>query len=307
MRFRNALLFVSLAAVWGSAFTAIKAGLAFFPPVLFAAFRYDLAAVVMLAYAAHATDRWRPRSRAEWTLVGIGGSLLIAAYHIFLFVGEQGTTSAAAAIVVSLSPILTTGFARAFLPDERLTRLGMLGLGVGFVGVVVLSKPDPNNLLDTRTVSLFLIFLAALSFGLGSVLTRRVEGELPIETMEAWSMALGAVIMHVVSVGLGESAGDVGWTGEAVLALLYLSVISSALGFLIYFDLLERLGPIEINLVSYAAPVAAAVTGLALLGETPTVSTAAGFGFILLGFLLLKRDAIRAEVSRFRVYTGSGE
>jgi len=307
MRFRNALLFVSLAVVWGSAFTAIKAGLAFFPPVLFAAFRYDLAAVLMLGYAAHATDRWRPRSRAEWTLVAIGGSLMIAAYHVFLFVGEQGTTSAAAAIVVSLSPILTTGFARAFLPDERLTRLGTLGLGVGFVGVVVLSEPDPNNLLDTRTISLFLIFLAALSFGLGSVLTRRVEGELPIETMEAWSMALGAVIMHVVSVGLGESARAVGWTGEAILALLYLSVVSSALGFLIYFDLLERLGPIEINLVSYAAPVAAAATGLALLGETPTVYTAAGFAFILLGFLLLKRDAIRAEVSGLRMYSESGD
>jgi drug/metabolite transporter (DMT)-like permease len=132
MRFRNTLLFVVLAGAWGSAFTAIKAGLAFFPPVLFAAFRYDLAGLVILSYAVYATDRWRPRSREEWVLVGIGGSLMIAAYHTFLFVGEQGTTSAAAAIIVSLSPVLTTGFARAFLPEERLTALGTVGLLVGF-------------------------------------------------------------------------------------------------------------------------------------------------------------------------------
>ncbi|MEF8974206.1 MAG: DMT family transporter [Haloarcula sp.] len=299
MRFRNAILFVALAIAWGSAFTAIKAGLEYFPPVLFAAFRYDLAGLLMLGYAVYTTDQWVPKGRTDWVVVGIGGSLMIAAYHIFLFVGEQGTTSAAAAIVVSLSPILTTGFARAFLPDERLTALGIVGLLVGFVGVGVLSNPDPSNLLDPRTVSLFLVFLAAASFALGSVLTRRFDDDLQIETMEAWSMLLGAVIMHGVSLGASESIADVQWTGEAVLALLYLVVVASALGFLIYFDLLEQLGPIEINLVSYAAPVVAAATGLLFLGETPTVYTGVGFACILFGFALLKRDALRNEVARF--------
>jgi len=298
MRFRNAILFGVLALAWGSAFTAIKAGLEFFPPVLFAAFRYDIAGVLMLGYAVYVTDRWRPQDRDEWVLVGIGGVFMIAAYHTFLFIGEQGTTSAAAAIIVSLSPILTTGFARPFLPDERLTVVGIAGLFVGFLGVVVLSNPDPNNLLDTRTVSLFLVFLAAAAFALGSVLTRRVDGELPIETMESWSMVLGAVIMHGVSLGLGESVSDVRWTGEAILALAYLVVVASALGFLIYFDLLDRLGPIEINLVSYAAPIVAALTGLLFLGETPTVFTVAGFVLVLVGFVLLKRHALRAEFGR---------
>lgn len=307
MRFRNAVLFVALAVAWGSAFTAIKAGLEFFPPVLFAAFRYDLAGVLMLGYAVYATDRWLPRGRDEWMLVGIGGALLIAAYHAFLFVGEQGTTSTAAAIIVSLSPILTTGFARAFLPNERLTAVGIVGLLVGFVGVGILSNPDPNNLLDTRTVSMSLVFLATASFALGSVLTRRIDAELPIETMEAWSMLIGAVLMHGVSVTLAESVSDVQWTGDAVFALLYLVVVSSAVGFLIYFDLLNRLGPIEINLVSYATPVVAAVTGLLFLGETPTVHTVIGFLFILMGFVLLKRNALRHEFTRFRFRRESNE
>jgi drug/metabolite transporter (DMT)-like permease len=300
MRFRNAILFVVLAVAWGSAFTAIKAGLEFFPPVLFAAFRYDLAGVLMLGYAVYVTDRRVPRSRNEWLLVGTGGSLMIAAYHAFLFVGEQGTTSAAAAILVSLSPILTTGFARAFLPDERLTAVGITGLLLGFVGVGVLSNPDPHNLVDARTISLSLILLAAASFALGSVLTRRIDAELPIETMEAWSMLIGALLMHGVSAALAESVTDVRWTDDAILALLYLVVVASALGFLIYFDLLDRLGPIEINLVSYAAPMAAAVTGLLFLNETPTSHTVLGFLFILLGFVLLKREALRDEFVRLR-------
>jgi drug/metabolite transporter (DMT)-like permease len=300
MRGRNGLLFGALALAWGSSFTAIKAGLAFFPPVLFAALRYDLAGLLMLGYAVYATDRWRPRGRGEWALVGIGGSLMIAAYHAFLFVGEQGTTSAAAAVVVSLSPVLTTGFARVLLPDERLAPLGLVGLLVGFVGVGVLSEPSPGNLLDPRTVSLGLVFLAAASFALGSVLTRRVDAQLPIETMEAWSMLAGAALMHAVSAGLGETVAEVRWTGEALLALGYLVVVASALGFLIYFDLLERLGPIEINLVSYAAPLVAAVTGLVVLDETPTAATAVGFLLVLVGFALVKREALRKEMNRLR-------
>jgi drug/metabolite transporter (DMT)-like permease len=153
-------------------------------------------------------------------------------------------------------------------------------------------------------VSLSLVFLAAASFALGSVLTRRIDTDLPIETMEAWSMVAGAVLMHGVSLGVGESAAAVRWTGEAVLALGYLVVVASALGFLVYFDLLERLGPIEINLVSYAAPVVAAATSLVFLDETPTVETAVGFGLILTGFVLLKREALREELLALRRRTG---
>lgn len=299
-RYRNLILFVLLAVLWGSAFTAIKAGLEFFPPVLFAAIRYDLAGVLMLAYAWVVTDNPTPSGRDEWALVGIGAVFMIAAYHAFLFVGEQHTTSAAAAVIVSLSPVLTTGFARVFLPRERLTALGVIGLLLGLLGVVVLAEPDPANLLDENTVGELLIFGAAASFALGSVLARRSEADLPIETLEAWAMLGGALVMHAVSAGLGESPGAIQWTTEGLLALAYLVVAASALGYLLYFDLLGRLGPIEINLVSYAVPVVAAVTGLALLGERPSFLTGAGFVLILAGFALLKRDVIRHELVRLR-------
>ena len=299
-RYRNLALFVLLAVLWGSAFTAIKAGLAFFPPVLYAALRYDLAGALMLGYAWVVTDHPVPRGRDEWALVGVGAVFMIAGYHALLFVGEQHTTSAAAAVIVSLSPVLTTGFARLFLPAERLTALGLLGLVLGLVGVVVLTAPDPANLLDADTVGELLIFGAAAAFALGSVLARRSEAELPIETLEAWAMLGGALVMHGVSVGLGESPASIVWTLEGVLSLGYLVVGASALGFLLYFDLLDRLGPIEINLVSYAVPVVAALTGLALLGERPSLLTGVGFLLILGGFALLKREAIGVELLRLR-------
>ncbi|WP_132059404.1 DMT family transporter [Halorussus amylolyticus] len=300
-RYRNFGLFVVLAAVWGSAFMAIKAGLDYFPPVLFAAIRYDVAGVLMLGYTVYATERWRPRTRGEWHLVAVGGTLMIAAYHAFLFVGEQHTTSAVAAVIVSLSPVLTTGFARAFLPSERLTTLGIAGLALGLVGVVVLSDPDPDNLLAAGMVGKAFVFVAAAAFALGGVLTSRIEAQLPIETMEAWSMLLGAALMHVASAALpNESVAAVEWTPEAIAALAYLAIPAGALGFLIYFDLLERLGPIEINLISYVSPIFAAISGWWFLDEQVTPTTMVGFLIIFAGFCLLKRRALARELPRIR-------
>ncbi len=299
-RYRTVGAFLALAAIWGSAFMAINAGLAYFPPVLFAALRFDVAGVVMLAYAVYVADDPIPRGQEEWSVVVVGAVLIIAAYHAFLFLGESdpAVTSAVAAVIVSLSPVLTTVFARAFLPSERLTLVGVIGLLIGLLGAVVLAAPDPSNLTGGGTGAKFLVFLAAAAFALGSVLTRALDSGMEIETMEAWSMLLGAGLTHLAAAALGESAADIVWTTEAVLALGYLAVVASGIGFLIYFELLDRLGPIEINLVSYVAPVFAAVSGWLVLNEGITATTVVGFLLICAGFAVVKRSAIREELRR---------
>ncbi|QLH77728.1 hypothetical protein HZS55_10635 [Halosimplex rubrum] len=94
--YRNLGLFLALSALWGSAFVAIKPGLSAFPPVLFAALRYDVAGVVTLGYAALRADRWCPRGRDEWATVAVGAVPLIAAVTGFQFLEEvvDGWTAA---------------------------------------------------------------------------------------------------------------------------------------------------------------------------------------------------------------------
>ncbi|MFB6117286.1 DMT family transporter [Halosegnis sp.] len=305
MRHRNLLLFLALSLAWGSAFVAIKAGLGtpaapagfFETPILFAALRYDIAGVLMLAYAAYATNHPVPSGRTEWASTLVAAVFMIAAYHAFLFVGETdpAVSSAAAAVVVSLSPVLTAGFSRLWLPSERLAPLGVFGLLLGFAGVVLLAEPSPSGI--SVAPGIVLVFLATLSFAGGSVLNRRIDADMPIETLEAWAMLVGALVMHAASIAVGEPVSAVELTPRSLAALAYLAVVASALGFLVYFDLLARLGPVEINLVSYAAPPVAAVVGFLLLGEVVDLAAVAGFLVILVGFLLVKRDAIRAELT----------
>jgi probable blue pigment (indigoidine) exporter len=196
--------------------------------------------------------------------------------------------------------VLTPAFARAFLPNERLSAVGVVGILLGLVGVAVLTRPTPESLLGGDLVPKLFVFAAAISFALGSVLTNRISTPLPAPTMEAWSMVIGAVVLHAASAFSTESLAGVEIAVPGVVALVYLSVGASAVGFLIYFDLLSRLGPVEINLVSYVAPVFAAISGALFLGEVIDAITVVGFVIIFAGFMLLKRRAIANELPRLR-------
>lgn len=286
--------------MWGSSFAGIKVGLAYFPPVLFAAFRYDIAAVLLFVYAITTKDRIRPRNVAEWIDIAVSGALIIGAFQALLFLGEQFTTSAVAAILVSTSPILVTGFSRLLLSDERLSLFGLFGLAVGFIGVGIVTRPDPSTLLAGDFLGELLIIASAACFAFGSVLTQVIETNvsLGIESREAWAMGIGAVLMHVASAGLGESVAAIQWTTTGLTALVYLAVIPSAVGYLVYFDLLDRLGPIEVNLVSYVNPVFTALIGWILLGERLSLVTIAGFIVVFAGFAVMKHEELTTRIQQ---------
>lgn len=296
-KFRNVWAFIALAVVWGSSFIAIKDGLNSLPPVLFAALRYDIAGLVVLAYAAHAVERWMPRTRDEWRLIGVGGTLMIGVHFALLFTGQQYVSSAIGAIMLSTTPVVTPLFAYLLLADETLSLSGTVGVVLGLVGVAVIAQPSPSSV-DGQPVGVGLLFLSAASFALGSVLTRRFDVGLSTVPMQAWMMVVGSVILHLISFGTGESPADATWGPTVVLAVLYLAVVAGAGGFLLYFYLLERVGPNEASLVNYATPAVAAVAGWLALGERITATTVLGFGVIVVGFTLLKLEAITGFVAR---------
>lgn len=283
------LAFVLLATFWGGSFVAIEVGLHTVPPLLFAALRYDIAGVVLLAYAKLTADRWLPRTRGDFAAIGVSGAVFIAAYHALLYVGEGYVSGAVASVVISLSPVLTVVVAAALL-GERLGNLQLGGIALGFLGVVLVADPG-----STGTESLFgigLVFLAGLAFAVGSVCLRKRESTLPLRSMQAWAMLVGSGLLHLGSLGLGEPQ-TVAWTAEALASLAYLAGISGVVAFSLYFALLDEIGPTELNLIGYVEPVVATGLSWALLGHVVDTGTIIGFLAILAGFALVKHEAIR--------------
>lgn len=291
------VLFVALAAAWGSSFVAITAGLEQFPPVLFAALRFELAALCMFGYAAVHADRWVPTDRAEWLHVLASGLFVYGAYHALLFVGQQYVSSAIAAILVCTAPVLTIGFARVLLANERLAAAGISGVLLSFLGVWFVARPDAGLSVGGSRGEL-LVLAAAAATALGSVLVQRYPATLPLASRQAWAMGFGAVVLQALSLARGESISGVQWTAEAIGVLAYLVVVPSVAGFLVYFTLLERVGSIETNLVEYVTPIFAALLGWLALGETLDTSALLGFCLIAAGFLVVKRETVRARLSR---------
>jgi len=286
------LLFVLLGAMWGTSFVAIELGLPYFPPVLFASLRYYLAGAIILGYAALTVDRWYPETRGDLLVTGLAGGFMIAGHHAFLYVGQQHVPGAIASIVVSLSPILTAVFASLVVAEERLTPLRMVGLLFGLLGVVVIADPSATTAADANLLGLGLVFLSAVSFAAGSVLTQPFETRLPARSTQAWAMLVGAALLHAVSAGRNETIAAVDWTPAALASLGYLTIVSGVLAFTLYFELLDTVGPAELNLVGYLEPVVATLLSWALLGHLVETSTVVGFVAIFVGFALVKRRAL---------------
>jgi probable blue pigment (indigoidine) exporter len=294
---RSVLSFVFLGLLWGSSFVGIEAGLPYFPPILFAALRYYIAGSTIFVYAILTTEYWRPCSRQDWLVIVIAGSLMIGGHHAFLYLGQQHVSGTVAAVIISLGPVLTMAFATVLL-DDSLTALRVVGLLFGFIGVVLITGPTGLLELGTRVLGIGLVFFAASAFALGSVLTRPYRTGMPVQSMQAWAMTLGAVLLHVVSVMTGEHFSMIQWTTPAVLSLGHLGIISGAVAFLLYFQLLDQHGPAEINLIGYVEPAAAALLSWVIFGRLVDLPTVAGFIAILIGFTLIKRRALRGLFSK---------
>ncbi|SDK15817.1 DMT family transporter [Natronorubrum texcoconense] len=292
--YRELVLFSMLALCWGSSFVAIEIGLEYVPPLLFAGLRYALAGAIVLGYAAVVTDRIRPSGLSEWLVIGVAGVFVFALYHGLLYLGELYVSGAVAATIVSTAPILTVAFAGVLLPSERLNLLGVVGFVLGLVGVVLVVQPSSAALGGNMVFGAMLVFASAVAFALGSVLVRPIESNLPLETLQAWSMLLGSGVLLGWAFLRGESMAAIQLTTTALASYLYLTLVSGVFAFLLYFELLDRSGAIQVNLVGYAEPAVAIGVSWIVLGSVVDSLTVVGLLTILAGFVVIKRAAFRA-------------
>ncbi|WP_411965019.1 DMT family transporter [Haloferax sp. YSMS24] len=298
-RARTLVVFLAVSAAWGSAFLATDIALQTVPPAFLAAIRFDVAAVILFALTVARGDRFLPAARAEWRPILTGGVLSIGAHHALLFSGQVYVPGSVASVLLGIVPLATPTLTRLTSSRKRLTPLKAAGLALGFLGLVVIANPNPENLLTSNLLGVALVVGSALAFALGAVFTHDSETSMSLLAVQAWMMLIGAITLHLTSIALPwESAADAVWVPSAIVSTAYLAVVAGAGGFLLYFWLLDRVGPIEVGLLEYVIPLFAALAEWVVLGRIPTLTTVAGFTLIFLGFLLFKRDAIRGELRR---------
>ena len=277
-------MLVTLAAVWGASYLFIKVAVDEIEPAPMMAFRTLLAAAVLLGYIIWrlGRDHAIAELRAAWRHCVVLGVLNAALPFWLIAWGEQHIDSGLAAVVQASVPIFNALLILRFLPHERLTRTRALGLGIGIVGVAVVTgiHPEGGNLAILGALA---VVLSSLSYASAGVYGQRAVSGTAGPVLAAGSMLMGGLILLPVALfQLPSSVPSL----EATASVLALSLLGTALAQLILFRMLALHGSARLSLVTYLMPGFALVYGALILDEQLTASTIGGLALILAGVSL---------------------
>ncbi len=276
----NLALLLALATLWGASYVFIKIGVATIPPVTLIAARTLIAGGLLLAVM-----QWRgiamPRDPAVWRRFLIQACLNSVVPFTLIAWAERHVDAGLATILGSNAPIFAFLLTLLFARHERPTLRQSFGVGMGLIGICLVVGINALSGLGQEVVAQLALVLAAMTFGAAAIFGRNFSG-LDSIVPAAGSMICGAILLAPLSLIV-----DRPWTlspsMDSVLALLGLSVFSTALAFVIYFRLIQTLGPVGATAQAYLrVPIGVALSAV-LLGETLSPSAWAGLVCVIVG------------------------
>jgi drug/metabolite transporter (DMT)-like permease len=273
-------LLLALATVWGASYTFIKIGVATIPPVTLIAARTLIAGCILLAII-----RWRglslPRDPAVWRRFLIQACLNSVIPFTLIAWAEQTVDAGLATILNSTSPIFAFLLTVVMTRHEPVSARKLFGVAAGVCGICLIIGVQALDGLGRELWAQFAIVAATVCYAVAAIFGRSFKGLDPIMPA-AGSLLCGAAILVPISL-----FADRPWTlapsPQSVAALLGLSVISTALAFVIYFRLVHTLGSVGTTAQAYLrVPIGVAI-GVVFLGETLTSTAWAGLACVIIG------------------------
>ncbi|MGF7178612.1 EamA family transporter [Tunturiibacter psychrotolerans] len=285
---KTLLAFAIIYLVWGSTFLAIRVGVHEVPPLLFAAMRFVVAGAVLFGWML-AKGECLP-NRRQWGSVVVIASLIFVLDYGLLFWAEQRIASGIAAVMLAMIPAFMALAEIIFLRTQKLTVRLALALLVGLGGVAVLmSRSFDLGGAAIETTGAIALIVASLSWAVASVLTR----VLPLPESKVMSsgaqMLTGGLLLVVAAAAFGEFRGfhPESVSRGAWLALLYLIVAGSIVGYTAYVWLIHHESPTKVGTYAYVNPVVAVVLGYFLGGEALGLRTILGTAFVLISVVVI--------------------
>jgi drug/metabolite transporter (DMT)-like permease len=282
------LAFASVYFFWGSTYTAIRIGAAEMPALLLAGTRFLIAGAILLAWC-----RWRGQRLVfpakTMLLLGVLGLLLLGGGNVGLVYAEETLPSGLSSLILAVIP-LYVALIEMFLPGgEPMPRRGWLGMAIGFAGLAALLWPSLRTGFAgdrSRLLAIVALLAGALSWTVGSILSRRLK--LPVNSFVAasWQMLAAGIFNTVVGTALGE------WpqfhlNRAAIGSLAWLVTGGSLLGYTGFIYLIEHVPIAKVTSYSYVNPVVAVLLGIFLLHERPEAAEFIGMAGVVIAVFLL--------------------
>jgi drug/metabolite transporter (DMT)-like permease len=294
--------YLALALVWGASFLFIKVGLEGLSPTQVVLGRLTAGAVALVIVTL-VTRLPLPRERVVWGHMLVVALLLCVVPFLLFSWAETRISSGLASIYNATTPLMTTLVALAALPSERPTRMRLLGLLIGFAGVVLVLGPwgfEGHGEAGGAIAGQLACLGATACYGTATVYLRRFVSPrgLPAVTVATVQVGLAALILLVAAPFAAVS--PVHLTPRVVLSVLALGALGTGLAYVWLTNIVVGWGATNASTVTYLTPLVGVVLGVALLGETLTWNQPVGALVVVLGIavsqnLLTRRPAAPAQ------------
>jgi drug/metabolite transporter (DMT)-like permease len=288
------LVWLLLCLIWGSTWMFIKLGLRDLPPFTFAGVRFIIASLFVALVVA-----WRrkplPRGRSQWQLIVVTGLLSFTVNYGLVFWGEQRTSSGLAAILQTMITVFGLVIAHYYLPEERITMTKLCGVLMGIAGVVLIFS---NQLTHEGSAALWGsvgIVIGAFAAAYANVLVKRSGGQIDLATLVLGQMICGLIPLLIIGTTTEGNPFKLRWTPLALVSLLYLALVGTAIAFLLYYWLVRHIKVTNTMLIPLVTPFIAVVLGMLVLDESLTWRIAVGGAVIMAGIGLIVMRRIRHE------------
>ena len=280
MSLRNFLTLLILSLIWGASFLFIKVAVATIPPFSVAFGRTALAAV-LLYLVLRSRGLRMPGWGSVWGTFLLMGLFNGAVPYTLITWAEIHIDSGLAAIVNALMPLFTVLLAHLFTGDERLSWMKIVGIFLGFLGVVALIGPAALKGLGKDVIAQLAVMAAAGCYAIAIIYGRRLKGITPL--VSATGQLFCAAFLTLPMVVVFDAPWALSPSFISVAALTCLSLLGTALAYLLYYYLLQRIGSTNLSLVTYLLPITGVFWGALLLGERLHWSAFLALGMILAG------------------------
>ena len=281
------VMLITLATVWGGSFLFNAILVAELPVITIVAIRVTVAALALWGFV-RVTGRKIPTSPQVWWALLILGVLNNAIPFSLIVQGQTQITSGLASILNATTPLFTILVAGFFLTDERFSVLRVLGVVVGFSGVILMVGPEALSGLGDDFWAQLCALGAALSYGFASVFGRRFR-ELRVDPVmvATGQVTMSSLVLWPIALWIDGPQDIMGLSFNAAASMFGLAVLCTSFAYILYFRILERAGATNISLVTFLVPISAIILGVLVLGESIFIKEIIGMTLIGLGLAII--------------------
>ncbi len=283
-------LLLALSTLWGASYSFIRIGVETIPPVTLIAARTLIAGAILLAVL-----RWRgltlPRGRRTWGRFAFQAGLNSVVPFTLIAWAQQVTEASLATILNSTSPIFAFLLTVLVTRHEAVTGRKLFGVLAGLAGICLIVGVEALGGLGRGLWAQLAIVAATVCYAGAAIFGKAFRGLDPMMPA-AGSLVCGAAILLPASL-VADRPWTLTPTPESVMALLALSVLSTALAFVIYFRLVQTLGSVGTTAQAYLRVPIGVGIGVLFLGETLAATAWAGLGCVVAGVIAMTRPGGR--------------